>query len=78
VVSVRRRAADKSGMNAIPVECLRCGHRHSLDRAPQRELTDSECPRCGYLGWAHASALDEAARRSLRERPIELRLRATA
>jgi len=66
-------------MEPVPVECLRCGHRHELARAPHRELTDSECPRCGYLGWAYASTPDEKARHSRRERPIELRrLRATA
>jgi len=65
-------------MHHLLVECLRCGHQHTLARSHSSELTDSECPRCGYLGWAHASALREPARRSLREWPVETRLSAHA
>jgi Zn ribbon nucleic-acid-binding protein len=47
------------------VECLRCGK--------QRDYRDDECPRCGYVGWARSSELDERHRRRLRERSPELR-----
>jgi Zn ribbon nucleic-acid-binding protein len=50
---------------AEPVECLRCGK--------QRDYRDDECPRCGYVGWARSSQLDERHRRRLRERSLELR-----
>ena len=49
------------------VECLRCGK--------QRDYRDDECPRCGYVGWAWSSELDERDRRRLRERPLEVRKR---
>jgi hypothetical protein len=65
-------------MHHVLVECLRCGLRHTLARSGASELTDSECPRCGYLGWAHAASLDEPARRRLRDWPLELRVRAHA
>ena len=55
------------------MECLRCGQQHELDYGPWERLTESECPRCGYLGWAPSAALDESARRALRERPVESR-----
>jgi len=48
-----------------PVECLRCGK--------ERDYSDDECPRCGYLGWAASSELDEPLRGLLRERPPEAR-----
>jgi hypothetical protein len=59
-------------MDAL-IECLRCGkRRHQLIDHP-------DCPRCGYLGWARPSDLDERTRRILRERPPEQRrLRAVA
>ncbi len=55
------------------IECLLCGkRRHDLQAQP-------DCPRCGYLGWARPSDLDERTRRILRERPPEQRrLRAVA
>jgi ribosomal protein L37E len=58
---------------APSIECLRCGKR----RADVRK--DPDCPRCGYLGWARVTDLDERTRRILRERPPEQRrLRAVA
>ena len=48
-----------------PVECLRCGK--------ERDYSDDKCPRCGYLGWAASSELDEPLRGLLRERPPEAR-----
>lgn len=38
-----------------------------------RAVHEGECPRCGYVGWAEATALSEPARQELRERPIETR-----
>ncbi len=60
-------------MGTLNVECLRCGERHQLSRAIRRQVQESECPRCGYLGWADAADLTEPSRRQLRERPVELR-----
>lgn len=60
-------------METLNVECLRCGERHLLSRAPRRYIQESECPRCGYLGWADVSDLTEPSRKALRERPVELR-----
>jgi hypothetical protein len=55
------------------IECLGCGQRRT-------DFTDQpDCPRCGYLGWAPVSDLDERTRRILRERPPhQRRLRAVA
>jgi DNA-directed RNA polymerase subunit RPC12/RpoP len=33
------------------VECLRCGQRHRLEHVAWQHVQESECPRCGYLGW---------------------------
>ena len=52
---------------ATRIECLRCGDQRP-DLAAQ-----PECPRCGYVGWARVSDLDERTRRILRERPPEQR-----
>jgi hypothetical protein len=35
----------------MDVVCLRCGCTHNLPRVSWRCLQDSECPRCGYVGW---------------------------
>jgi hypothetical protein len=35
----------------MDVVCLRCGCTHALRRASWRCLQESECPRCGYVGW---------------------------
>jgi hypothetical protein len=60
-------------VETLQVECLRCGERHRLTRSPWRQLQESECPRCGYLGWADATTLTERSRRALRARPVEMR-----
>jgi hypothetical protein len=57
------------------VECLRCGSFRTIERDYNERLTPGECPRCGYLGWALIADLSEPARRTLRERPPELRIR---
>jgi hypothetical protein len=49
------------------IECLRCGARRA------EAQVEPDCPRCGYLGWACVSDLDERTRRLLRERPPEQR-----
>ena len=59
-------------METLNVECLRCGERHQLFRT-MRHVQQSECPRCGYLGWAGVTDLTEPSRRALRDRPVELR-----
>jgi hypothetical protein len=59
-------------METRSVECLRCGNRrhvHSRDR----RADVGECTRCGYLGWAWSGELTEKTRRTIRERPLELR-----
>jgi hypothetical protein len=54
------------------VECLSCGDRRSA-AGDERHLDPGECPRCGYVGWARVSDLNEVARQLLRERPVERR-----
>ncbi len=60
----------------MAVVCLRCGCSHDLPRADWRYLQESECPRCGYVGWASTTALTEATRRTFRQRPPERRVHA--
>lgn len=57
------------------VECLRCGTFRTVERERTQRLDPGECGRCGYLGWALAADLSEPVRRTLRERPPELRIR---
>jgi hypothetical protein len=38
----------------MDVVCLRCGREHRLAQPAWRCLQESECPRCGYLGWTAA------------------------
>ena len=53
----------------LAVECLGCGHSRRADaRRP------GDCPKCGYVGWARSSELDETSRRALRERPLPTRV----
>ena len=59
-------------MESLVVECLRCGNTRGTSSAQWR-AGHSECPRCGYLGWAAITALTEDERRSLRSRPPERR-----
>jgi hypothetical protein len=59
-------------MEKLRVECLSCGAaRIAQPRAPRNDA--GECPRCGYVGWAASSDLNEPLRRALRERPLEKR-----
>lgn len=55
------------------VECLACGERRSLSSGAHTNLATGECQRCGYVGWAQPSDLNEQSRRALRDRPLELR-----
>ena len=56
----------------MTVECLRCGAARTAEpRAPRHDA--GECPRCGYVGWAASSDLDERLRRALRDRAVEKR-----
>jgi hypothetical protein len=47
------------------VECLKCGER--------RDVPESECPRCTYVGWAFVADVDEPLRRRLRDRVLSER-----
>jgi len=60
-------------MNAHRLECLRCGKLWTVAQGAGRGVHDSECPRCGYVGWAETAELTETTRRLLRDRPPELR-----
>jgi hypothetical protein len=60
----------------VLVECLNCGETRW--RKPRRRHSISVgdcCPRCAYVGWAPTGTLDETLRRSLFERPLDLRRR---
>ncbi|HKC21312.1 MAG TPA: hypothetical protein VKB64_02260 [Gaiellaceae bacterium] len=59
-------------MESLAVECLRCGGHREAEQTPSRKPSP-ECPRCGYVGWAPATALTEHERRALRARPLERR-----
>ena len=59
-------------MESLVVECLRCGSHRQAKRDPLRKV-DSECPRCGYVGWAPVEDLSDRDRRALRARPLERR-----
>ena len=59
-------------MGGSGVECLCCGHVRVVDDT-EHVLGTGGCPRCGYVGWAHVSALSDEDRRQLREIPVELR-----
>jgi hypothetical protein len=60
-------------MDAVAVECLRCGTTRLARRTVWNRFESPECPRCGYLGWAPVLELSEVERRRLRDRPVEER-----
>jgi hypothetical protein len=60
-------------MEALAVECLRCGTARLARRDEWLRLDSPECPRCGYLGWAPVLELTEAERGRLRALPLEER-----
>jgi len=61
-------------MAAVLVECLNCGEsRWRKPRARHCASVADCCPRCAYVGWAPSGTLGEAARRDLRERPLDVR-----
>ncbi|MBV8561850.1 MAG: hypothetical protein JOZ56_02040 [Actinobacteria bacterium] len=60
-------------MDAVAVECLRCGTTRLARRNVWKRFEAPECPHCGYLGWAPALDLSEGERREIREHPVELR-----
>jgi Zn ribbon nucleic-acid-binding protein len=55
------------------VECLNCGDRRHVAAANVQQADTGECLRCGYVGWASTTDLNEYARRALRDRPVERR-----
>ena len=57
------------------VECLHCGTFRTVERERTQRLDPGECATCGYLGWALVADLTEPVRKTLRERPHELRFR---
>lgn len=59
-------------MTWVAVECLRCGERHPLERVASRYVQESECPRCGYLGWAEVDGADKRALRAVEPRLLRL------
>jgi Zn ribbon nucleic-acid-binding protein len=59
-------------MESLVVECLRCGSHRQATPSPLRQA-NTECPRCGYVGWAPVNDLTERERRQLRARPLERR-----
>jgi hypothetical protein len=58
-------------MESLIVECLRCGCSRKAEASPLRHA-NPECPRCGYLGWAHLGAVSDRERRPLRSRVLDL------
>jgi hypothetical protein len=55
------------------VECLNCGATRRISAAPSRPSEPTDCPKCGYVGWAEAESMTEALRRALRDAPLERR-----
>jgi hypothetical protein len=60
-------------VDTVIVECLRCGTTRQARYTVWRHVESAECPRCGYVGWAHSTELTEPQRRALRERPLQAR-----
>lgn len=60
-------------MDAVAVECLRCGTTRLARRNVWKRFDAPECPSCGYLGWAPLMELTEGERKQLRDRPVEYR-----
>ncbi|MBA2614753.1 MAG: hypothetical protein H0U90_03080 [Actinobacteria bacterium] len=60
-------------MQTVRVECLGCGEARAVPSAGHLRLNPGECPRCGCLGWAPSTSLNEPMRRRIRERPIDRR-----
>ena len=60
-------------MDTLTVECLRCGAVRTARYNVWHHVESAECPRCGYVGWAHSAELTEIQRRALRERPLQAR-----
>lgn len=58
-------------MQAVLVECLRCGESHRLRDEGLRYVQQGECPRCGYLGWAVPGEVTDVARLELRVGLVE-------
>lgn len=67
--------ADNYPVSANTVECLQCGQSRALARGRHRDEEASDCPRCGYVGWAYSADLNERMRKLFRDLPLERRLR---
>ncbi|HET7045552.1 MAG TPA: hypothetical protein VFI37_11935 [Gaiellaceae bacterium] len=60
------------------VECLNCGETRQARRDDLHRIHLGDCcPRCGYVGWASATDLNETTRRALRDRPLARRRQLT-
>jgi hypothetical protein len=68
------RSRSRRQMEPLSVECLRCGMPWAVQIDGGDHLHPDECPRCGYLGWAHSNDLTESVRRRIREQPPERRV----
>ena len=62
-------------VNAVTVECLRCGQVRTFIPGPRRCDEAGVCPLCQYVGWAYSNDLSERTRKLLRDLPLERRLR---
>ena len=60
-------------MDALMIECLRCGDVRQVPAREDAHVDAGECGRCDYVGWASVADLTEKLRRLLRERPPERR-----
>jgi hypothetical protein len=60
-------------MDALMIECLRCGDVRQISAREGQKVDAGECKRCDYVGWASVADLSEKIRRLLRERPPERR-----
>jgi Zn ribbon nucleic-acid-binding protein len=67
--------ADNYAVERITVECLQCGHSRAFAPGRRRDEKAGDCPRCGYVGWAHSTELSERMRKLFRDLPVERRLR---
>jgi ribosomal protein S27AE len=60
-------------MDALMIECLRCGDVRQVPAREDAHVDAGECGRCDYVGWASVADLTEKLRRILRDRPPERR-----
>ena len=59
-------------MPHLDVVCLRCGEAHRLEHVAWQRVQESECPRCGYLGWTAVEDSSQSTLRLVEPRRIRL------